>query len=122
VRDARCAVSGDCATDFLGCFPIDQSSLSDLACADARDGESCSQIGRCIAYHRSVVWNGLEPEIERPFAMCGPEGQAPGSCYGAVACDVVPPQCPAQTKPGIAGGCYTGICIPLDICGPAPQQ
>lgn len=118
VKDAQCAVSGDCATDFAGCFPVDQQSLADVACSDARDGETCSKIARCIAYHRSAV----EPISDRPFAMCGPQGQAPGSCYGAVACDAVPPRCPAQTRPGIAGGCYTGLCIPLDICGPAPQQ
>jgi hypothetical protein len=121
VKDARCAVSADCATDFVGCFPTDQLVDPSIDCFAARDGWTCSQSAGCTAYHRGGV-NGLEPVVTRTFAMCAPEGQSPGTCYGAVACERVAPPCPAQTKPGVANGCYTGACIPLDICGPAPQQ
>ncbi|HWO19049.1 MAG TPA: hypothetical protein VNO30_09735 [Kofleriaceae bacterium] len=124
VKDAACAVSGTCTSDFLGCFPTDQGTITDLGCFDAHDGWACSQIPDCVAYHRiSGATSGFtSPERLLPFAMCAPEGKSPGSCYAAVTCDRAAPACPTQTTPGIANGCYTGGCIPTDLCGPVPQQ
>lgn len=42
----------------------------------------------------------------------------PGSCYGNVACDALPPACPSGTTPGIKDLCWTGYCIPNAACGP----
>jgi len=114
VKDAACAVSGTCTTDFLGCFPTDQFSDPATDCFAARDGSTCSRSAGCTAYHRSP--SGLEPPVSRSFAMCAPEGVDPGSCYDLVVCDRAAPACPDQTMPGVAGGCYTGACIPSDIC------
>ena len=47
-----------------------------------------------------------------------PDGGGPGNCYGSVTCNSAPPQCPANTTPGVANGCYTGYCIPVSQCGP----
>lgn len=122
VKDAECAVSGTC-NGFLGCFPTDQLTRTDVDCFTAFDGATCSQSAACTAYHRSHgTANARSPVLVREFAMCAPEGQAPGSCHGVVACDRAAPACPTQTMPGIANGCYTGACIPLDVCGPIPQQ
>jgi hypothetical protein len=115
VKDAACSVSGGCATAYLGCFPTDQSTDPTLDCFTARDGFNCSRNAACTAYHRNAA-SGLE----RTFAMCAPEGQAPGTCYGVVVCTRPAPACPTGTMPGIAGGCYSGACIPLDVCEPKP--
>ncbi|MCX5742618.1 MAG: hypothetical protein NT062_08995, partial [Proteobacteria bacterium] len=42
----------------------------------------------------------------------------PGECYGAVACDALPPACPADTTAGVLNGCWSGYCIPTSQCGP----
>jgi hypothetical protein len=42
----------------------------------------------------------------------------PGSCYGEVACDALPPACPMGTTAGRTSGCWTGYCIPDADCGP----
>jgi len=52
-------------------------------------------------------------------SLCIPEGSEPGTCTGSVVCDRIPPSCPTGPTPGITGGCYSGACIPLDLC-PAP--
>jgi hypothetical protein len=121
VKDAACAVAGTCATDFVGCFPVDQLARPDVDCFAARDGFTCSQSAACTAYHRGV-WNGLEPVVTRTFATCAPEGKALGNCYAPVTCDRAAPLCPTQMMPGIAGGCYTGACIPIDVCGTIPPK
>jgi hypothetical protein len=121
VKDAACAVSGDCATDFLGCFPTDQFADPEADCFAARDGFACSQSAACTAYHRSFGSALSTPERAQPFAMCAPEGKSPGACFGQVTCRAVAPACPSSTTPGIENGCYTGACIPLDVCGPVPQ-
>lgn len=128
VKDAACAVSGDCTTDFLGCFPTDLFADPEVDCFAARDGFACSQSAACTAYHRgSSALQGLPglqgpPEPDRTFAMCAPEGKSPGTCFGQVTCRAAAPACPSLTTPGIEGGCYTGACLPLDVCGPVPAM
>lgn len=120
VKDAACAVSGACPA-FLGCFPTDQLADPSIDCFAARDGFTCSRNAACTAYHRATQL--AIAEVERPFAMCAPEGRSPGSCSGQVVCTRVAPTCPTGTTPGIASGCYTGACIPLDLCGsPIPPK
>lgn len=120
VKDAACAVSGGCLTDYLGCFPTDQMTDPAIDCFAARDGFACSRSAACTAYHRAGPI-ALDPVADRPFAMCGPEGQAPGTCFGQVVCRALAPQCPSGTLPGVASGCYTGACIPIDVCEPHAQ-
>ena len=42
---------------------------------------------------------------------------------GLITCDGVPPECPEQTLPEITpeGDCWTGACIPLDLCEAFPS-
>jgi hypothetical protein len=119
VKDAACAISGGCTTDYLGCFPTDQFTEPTIDCFMARDGQTCSRSAACTAFHRGA---GIDPRDARTFAMCAPEGEAPGTCFGEVVCARPPPGCPPDRRPGVAGGCYTGTCIPVDVCEPAPQQ
>jgi hypothetical protein len=45
-------------------------------------------------------------------------------CSGIVACDSLPPDCAEGTLPevgnGGGGGCWTGLCIPVEACDPVP--
>lgn len=51
---------------------------------------------------------------------CVPVPSDPATCYGDVFCDALPPECMEGTTPGIANGCYTGECIPLEQCEQPP--
>lgn len=120
VKDAVCALSGACNDDFLGCFPTDQFTDSMIDCFTARDAQSCSRNPACTAFHRN--FQTIEPPGPvRTFAMCAPEGKSPGTCHGQVTCTRPAPGCPPNARPGIDAGCYTGTCIPVDVCEPAPQ-
>jgi hypothetical protein len=117
VKDAECSIWQDCTTDFIGCFALDMAPDSSVDCYSA-DSYSCSRNNDCTALH-SV--DGCPNEgCVRPFELCIPEGTTPGACYGEVLCDAPAPACPTGRTPGIDGGCYTGACIPDDLCGPAP--
>jgi hypothetical protein len=52
------------------------------------------------------------------FVACVPEQAHAGTCAGATTCDIAAPRCPVGTTPGIANGCYTGVCIPTTYCAP----
>jgi hypothetical protein len=122
VKDAACAIRGNCITDFLGCLPTDQSTRPDVDCFAARDGFTCSQSAACTAYHRGSANQRDEgpPQQVRAFATCAPEGKSPGSCFAKVTCTRQAPACPVGSRAGVAEGCYTGGCIPLDVCEPQP--
>lgn len=119
VKRGSCAVSGTCATDFMGCFPTD-TATSSIDCAFA-DAETCSRSNECTAFHEFEVCP-FDGECPRPFAMCLREGQDPGRCFDPVLCDAAPPTCPAGTRAGIANGCWTGACIPEAICEPVADR
>lgn len=116
VKNAACVASGTCATDFAGCFPVDQTADPALDCFAATDGFTCSRSGACTAYHR--VSAGSDATAPRAFAMCVPEDRSPGTCHGQVLCTRAAPVCPAQSVPAVSNGCYTGGCIPQDLCEP----
>ncbi|MGN6109420.1 MAG: hypothetical protein ACTHU0_30210 [Kofleriaceae bacterium] len=115
IKDAACGLTHTCLVDFLGCFPVDTATEPNVNCFAARDGWSCSRSSACTAFHRN---DASGPNDPREFAMCAPEGRSPGLCAGPVLCDGPAPSCPAGTTPGIADNCYTGACIPLDLCPP----
>lgn len=118
VKDANCTFGSPCETDFLGCFPVDTIPDVSVACHGA-DSWDCSRSSACTAIHSHSVCPAGTQDCPRPFELCVPEGTNPGSCRGNVTCDRVAPACPPQTTPGISGGCYTGACIPTDLCSPA---
>jgi hypothetical protein len=116
VKDAEC-LNKTCVTDFVGCFPTDQLVEPDMDCFAARDGFTCSRSNGCTSYHR-IFGIRLDQMAPREFAICVPEGQVPGKCNGQVVCQRPAPLCPVGHKAGIANGCYTGACIPTDLCEP----
>lgn len=120
VKDARCAVQGNCVTDFLGCFPTDTFVNNTVDCLRA-DSQTCSENPACTAFHRDeacpLAVDGVCP---RDFVLCMPEGQSPGKCFAQPACDIVSPACPPGTVAGVANNCFTGACIPQDLCEAPP--
>ncbi|MBX3155579.1 MAG: hypothetical protein KF773_06250 [Deltaproteobacteria bacterium] len=114
VKQASCAVSGTCTTDYIGCFPTDNAADSSVDCAFA-DAETCSRSNECTAFHEFEVCP-FDAECARPFAMCLREGQDPGRCFEPALCPTLPPPCRPGTHAGVANGCWTGACIPEDIC------
>lgn len=120
VRDARCTIWADCTTDFIGCFPIDGAPDPEVDCFAARDGWTCSRSAACTALHEQTPCPlSTDAQCPRPFALCVPEGADPGRCHEEALCDVPTPSCPSGTTPGVANGCFTGACIPLELCEPA---
>lgn len=122
VKDARCAIGLDCATDFLGCFPTDMAVDETVACSQATDGWTCSHNPGCTAFHRvePCPFDAPRADCPIPFAFCMPEGRAPGHCFEPALCDIVAPPCPPGTTPGVIDGCYSGACIPDDLCEVPP--
>lgn len=116
VNDANCEIGRDCLTNFIGCFPIDTVPNTSIDCFTA-DAWDCSRSNECTALHSYDVC-GTDAECSRPFELCVPEGTSPGLCYEAVTCRAVAPSCPSGTTPGVSAGCYTGACIPHDLCEP----
>jgi hypothetical protein len=109
VKDAECLVQFDCLTDYLGCFPTDMDVDESIDCWTA-DAFQCSRSPKCSAAHSTSGGGG------RPFDLCIIEGKSPGFCNLPVACDQAPPNCPQGTTPGVENRCYTGACIPEDLC------
>ncbi len=119
VRDASCAVSGTCTTDFIGCFPVDGAVDPSVDCFHATSGWDCSRSAACTALHRQDPCPlATDAPCPRDFALCVPEGASPGKCHAEALCDIAQPACPPNTTAGVANGCYTGACIPNDLCEP----
>ena len=115
VKDANCAITFDCITDYVGCFPVDTAADDTVDCFTT-DAWTCSRSSACTAMHTHEVC--IDGPCDRPFELCVPEGTYPGTCWETVTCDAVTPSCPPGRTPGVETGCYTGACIPLDICEP----
>lgn len=120
IKELECALSKDCTTDFIGCFPTNQFTDPTTDCRAARDGFTCSLNPACTAYHYRQLVVAPDATNQLSFALCAPEGQAPGSCYAPVTCARPRPICPGWEVPVIADGCYTGQCIPITTCEPMP--
>jgi hypothetical protein len=106
----------------MGCFPTDTYVNTTATCAGA-DAWTCSQNPDCVAYHRSdkpCPAGTPADQCPREFTYCLRSDARPGTCYGQVACRVLPPSCPSGTRPGVDGPCWSGACIPIDLCEPPP--
>jgi hypothetical protein len=115
VKNGSCLISGTCLRDYIGCFPTDTVTDMSIDCAAATDGQSCSRSNGCTALHELEACPTDAP-CAMPFAMCIAEGTHPGKCNEPAICRSLPPPCPSGTTPGVANGCWTGACIPNEIC------
>jgi len=126
IKDARCAVAGTCETDFVMCVATDQFVDTSIDCTIITDGQRCSQNPACTAFHRESTCPRHESPVPPPctldFAFCGDEGIAPGKCFEPAICDVPTPECPIGSTAGVTDGCFSGVCIPNDLCELAPNE
>lgn len=117
---------------YYGCFGTAPSGPVQGGTCTGLDAYQCSTRDDCVAQHYPggvpTGGDGAEaPELVATigeFEACAPEPGGdgrPGDCYGEVTCDEAPPACPDGTLPGVAAGCYTGFCVPVDECGDTPS-
>jgi Cys-rich repeat protein len=119
VPDAACS-NVDCGMGYHceeTCYPCD---TTDGSMCDPYCSPSCVPDQTCASVDCGP---GYECAMECSSGTCYPacipvNGGGPGDCNGTVTCNSAPPTCPANTTPGVANGCYTGYCIPLNQCGP----
>jgi hypothetical protein len=122
-----CPPNADCDLEggisFYECWAVDQTGpVNGIDCWDL-DAWTCSTSDECRAVHENpCLLNDGSTSCLGNFSFCAPEPerQDPGTCYGEVLCDSLPPDCPVDSLPGIKDGCWTGFCIPATDCGPPP--
>ncbi|MBK9070568.1 MAG: hypothetical protein IPL79_06155 [Myxococcales bacterium] len=132
---SMCSGSSECNPNYvtLEVFPDEQGNW-DLATAfDSCSADtyvpplSCANVLCNVGTHCELIDpNGevcFEDEATPPDCQpaCIANGDEPGTCYGDVVCNAAPPACPGETLPGIAFGCWSGYCIPVSACEPAPM-
>lgn len=101
--------NGPMSTCVATCVPDDGLGCESIQCPT---GQHC--VEQCLP---QPCMNPMGcPELCR--GICEPD--SPGECNQMVACDSLPPVCPAGTTPGVANGCWTGYCIPNDQCNQPP--
>jgi hypothetical protein len=123
---------GDCypVPSFYTCWATAPSGPVQGGDCYLFDPWECSRHDDCLAVHGSYSGGGageaddsagIQPPIG-DFLYCAPEPTPTptGSCYGDVYCDSLPPECPEGSLPGIANGCWTGECIPIELCERPP--
>ena len=116
VTDAACEISLNCLTNFVACFPVDRAADNTIDCFTA-DAWQCSRSNACTALHSNAPCPN-DAECPRPFELCVREGTSPGRCHDMVTCRALPPECGSGKTPGVSNGCWTGACIPNDLCEP----
>lgn len=122
----------DCAPGYhceMQCYPCDSTdpdvpcdSYCETICVPdvpwtCDDGTVCPEGTHCETRCDGMDCPPGETCPEVCWTECVPD--APGTCDGEVLCDSLPPACPDGTVPGIANGCWTGYCIPVEDCGTA---
>jgi hypothetical protein len=119
VPDAACSAV-DCGMGYHceeTCYPCDTTdgSMCDPECYPACvPDQTCANVDCGPGYECA-----MECSSGTCYPACIPtNGGGPGDCTGMISCNSAPPTCPANTTPGISNGCYTGYCIPLNMCGP----
>ncbi len=98
---------------MCGCVTTCEPDLNGCAAALCAEGTHCEE--NCMACPPGAdCAENLWCQVE-----CVPDqGHNPGECFGEVACDAMPPACPAGAVPGILNLCWSGFCIPEEACDP----
>ncbi|RMH37749.1 MAG: hypothetical protein D6689_20660 [Deltaproteobacteria bacterium] len=122
-----CTDDGDCGPGYEcddrgTCVPSpctdDSQCLEGCVCVDG----TCEETGTCSA--DADCGEGMKCDKDRntctPCGADGCEPVNPGNCYEPAVCEIAPPVCPSGTLPGVADGCYTGVCIPEALCPDEP--
>ncbi len=98
---------------FYQCWAISPSGPFETGACTGFGADECSRHSECVALH----FPGQGNEIG-DFSQCGeqPNLAEPGQCQGAIDCASEAPECPDNSFPGIANGCWTGLCIAAEDC------
>jgi hypothetical protein len=106
--EEQCYPNDKPGPEMGGCTAACVPDVASCSLIDCGPGYEC--IESCELSGNGTLWCG---------ATCAPVSGGPGSCYGQVACDALPPACPTGTTPGRSNACWTGYCIPNAACGPS---
>lgn len=108
----HCAAFGGACGDGpapCGSAPSWACAGEEAPCANVDPGGSlspCASVAGCVpAYCATDADCTTDP-------VCHPA--TAGSC--TTECDAIPPPCPDGTYPESDGFCYTGFCVPQDLC------
>lgn len=121
----ECSRHDDCTATYVDDWERDGRIFD--RCAPERVATSCELVDCAPGYECVESCYDCLPDGPCPEPACtaecvpvppDPEPVDPGTCTGEVACDSLPPSCPAGTVPGISNGCWSGFCIPVEDCGP----
>jgi len=120
-RPKYCALCG--GPVFVRCLEPDEPTRPcprpDCRCETSKDEASCRTRPRCHPEFVHVPGACACPGGETcpcfEFAACrAPETAV---CFGQVLCDALPPSCPGDDWfPTVEGGCWSGLCAPIDLC------
>jgi len=99
---------------YLGCHGTDMTGPVEGSCSGL-DAFECSRHNDCIALHTPQC-SGDTTDCWQQFVECLDDA----TCYGEVVCLRPAPACDDASIPAVKNGCYTGDCIPLGQCEPAP--
>lgn len=108
-----CAADGTCVPDGLTCED-DTQCAAGCYCLNGTCEESalCTADSDCAANEHCDV----------PRSTCVPGAPDPGpACNGTITCTLGPPTCAAGSVPLVDDGCWTGTCVPLEVCGVSPS-
>jgi hypothetical protein len=129
--EATCLATAGCRAAYMDdfgyyeCWAVDMSGPVQGQCAGL-DAWECSRHDDCVAWHTSSCSSDdpTDPSGDiacaiGSFRECAAEpGADPGSCFGEVLCDALPPECPPDSIAGRRDGCWTGACILVEECEP----
>ncbi len=128
--ECRAAYADPCADGITQCELVEPAfyecwavtpggGYSEDGC-NTYDADECSRHNECSAVH--TISGGAATGALGPFAYCVDEAGStdPGSCSEVAECAMPAPDCPEGTVAGVAQGCWTGYCIPLDECDVLP--
>ncbi len=130
VYDDDCCPSCDPTGGCADCVDIQFHHCAPLADVCGPAGPACGQVPGWACSGGSATCGDPGGSVTPcasvagcVLAVCDPTQPCMESCHPVTAgsctssCDAVPPPCPAGTIAESDGFCYTGFCIPADVCG-----
>jgi len=126
---ADCAPTPDPSLigNFEKCIPEPVQQTGCFEDYECPSGQRCNAAEVCLPPPYGCGVAGGESDTAVPcdprcYGWCVPINTDAGNCYEEALCDIVQPNCPDGTLPGIKNGCYTGYCIPVAECPDDPPD
>jgi hypothetical protein len=107
VRFHSCVPRDTCGSDICGVFSMFWCGDLSTVCPDRfEDPQECLMAPGCVTATDPTCAPDCDPQCV---------GVYEDSC-AAASCDEPAPTCPAGQRPVVTSGCYTGLCMPADVC------